>query len=67
MTAFDPNLAQAETATRAQRSAQHVSELLDGYYQPQPVPASARGDIHAEVVVLGSGPGGYVAAIQRGT
>ena len=42
MTAFDPNLAQAETATRAQCSAQHVSELLDGYYQPQPAPASAR-------------------------
>lgn len=42
MTAFDLNLAQAETATRAQRSAQDVSELLNGYYQPQPAPASAR-------------------------
>lgn len=34
--------------------------------QPAPaaVPASARGDIHAEVVVLGSGPGGYTAAFR---
>ena len=34
--------------------------------QPAPavVPASARGDVHAEVVVLGSGPGGYTAAFR---
>ncbi len=34
--------------------------------QPAPaaVPASARGDIHAEIVVLGSGPGGYTAAFR---
>ena len=34
--------------------------------QPAPAvaPASARGDVHAEVVVLGSGPGGYTAAFR---
>jgi dihydrolipoamide dehydrogenase len=38
--------------------------------QPAPQPAAAtgttagRGDIHAEVVVLGSGPGGYTAAFR---
>ncbi|WP_112875452.1 dihydrolipoyl dehydrogenase [Paracoccus endophyticus] len=34
--------------------------------QPAPaaVPASARGDVHAELVVLGSGPGGYTAAFR---
>ncbi|MGR3399561.1 MAG: dihydrolipoyl dehydrogenase [Paracoccus sp. (in: a-proteobacteria)] len=34
--------------------------------QPAPaaLPAAARGDIHAEVVVLGSGPGGYTAAFR---
>lgn len=31
---------------------------------PAALPASARGDIHAEVVVLGSGPGGYTAAFR---
>lgn len=31
---------------------------------PAVVPASARGDVHAEVVVLGSGPGGYTAAFR---
>jgi len=29
-----------------------------------PVPPTARGDIHAEVVVLGAGPGGYTAAFR---
>lgn len=33
-------------------------------HAPAAVPASARGDIHAEVVVLGSGPGGYTAAFR---
>ncbi len=34
--------------------------------QPAPaaLPAAARGDIHAEVAVLGSGPGGYTAAFR---
>lgn len=34
--------------------------------QPAPAvaPASALGDVHAEVVVLGSGPGGYTAAFR---
>ena len=31
---------------------------------PAALPASARGDIHAELVVLGSGPGGYTAAFR---
>jgi len=29
-----------------------------------PAPPTARGDIHAEVVVLGAGPGGYTAAFR---
>ena len=33
-------------------------------HAPAVVPASARGDVHAEVVVLGSGPGGYTAAFR---
>lgn len=33
--------------------------------KPSPAPASTgKGDIHAEVVVLGSGPGGYTAAFR---
>ena len=31
---------------------------------PAALPAAARGDIHAEVAVLGSGPGGYTAAFR---
>ncbi len=32
--------------------------------QPEAAPAVERGDIHAEVLVLGSGPGGYTAAFR---
>jgi len=31
---------------------------------PAPQPSSGKGDVHAEVVVLGSGPGGYSAAFR---
>jgi len=31
---------------------------------PTPAAAAAKGDIHAEVVVLGAGPGGYTAAFR---
>ncbi len=38
---------------------------LGGISAPEPAPAAfIKGDIHAEVVVLGAGPGGYTAAFR---
>src|SRR4051795_11724331 len=37
--------------------------LLDAEQAPEPPPAQ-RADVHAEVLVLGAGPGGYTAAFR---
>jgi len=49
--------ADAPTATEAPSPAAPVATAAAG-------PATGPGDIHAEVVVLGSGPGGYTAAFR---
>ena len=56
-----------ETATTDEEVAFIKDSALSTQKESSPLPAStefARGDIHAEVVVLGAGPGGYTAAFR---
>ncbi len=42
----------------------HIPPLSKGEGAAPPAPSSSKGDIHAEVLVLGAGPGGYTAAFR---
>jgi len=52
---------------RLQSSAAEAAATIAAPAQPAPsprAPVAARGDIHAELLVLGGGPGGYTAAFR---
>ncbi len=56
---------EAEAAAAAEKPAAAAEKSAPA--KPAPAPASSpteKGDIHAELVVLGSGPGGYTAAFR---
>lgn len=60
--------AHLEDTGEAQRQTNRVSEQASGTPSTAPDPAlthpTSQGDIHADVVVLGAGPGGYTAAFR---
>ena len=52
---------EAEKAPQPERAAQPQRPQAT---EPAPKPAAGNGEVHAEVLVLGSGPGGYSAAFR---
>lgn len=57
-------LESAEAAVPAAAPAQAAPAVAPTAPTPTPAPAVAQGDLHAEVLVLGAGPGGYTAAFR---
>ena len=56
----DPQLRTGDRARRRSGDDRHAARPLP----PRGRPSAARGDVHAEVLVLGAGPGGYSAAFR---
>ncbi|MEW6562332.1 MAG: dihydrolipoyl dehydrogenase [Pseudomonadota bacterium] len=57
-------LESAEAAASAPAAPAPAAAPVAPVAAPTPAPAVAQGDMHAEVVVLGGGPGGYTAAFR---
>ena len=61
---MEPEIANVETTQTAVKNNKPPTEAPIPEPENLPDKISAKGDLHAEVVVLGSGPGGYTAAFR---
>ena len=61
---MEPEIANVETTQTAVKNNKPPTEAPIPEPENLPDKSSAKGDLHAEVVVLGSGPGGYTAAFR---